>query len=167
MKNLDKKHGLKSVGLVFLLALGMICISGYSAEAQDITEIGSYIQANGISPSDRFMDLRYGSGGIIEFQDGSVILPKSPSPSNAILKSSDLAHLPIEPGKYPTVEFIQINMEAGRTFSLSYDNLVSFPGLKYLLVVSPDGLTEAQYSQMFSGFADSGVVILYQISRPG
>lgn len=151
---------------LFLLFM-LVGFSAYQAEAQEIWEIGAYVESKGFVASDPFMDLRYGSGGIIEFSEGVMVFPKGPSPANVMLKSSDLSALPADPGLYGSVQFMQINLVVGSSFSLDYGRLASFPGLRYILVMSPGTLTEGQVSAMFSGFAEAGIVILYQISRPG
>lgn len=166
MKDQGKVFGTGMRPILFLL-LGLFVFLAGESRAQEVTDIEVYVESRGLSSSDPFLDLRYGSGGIIELAEGSVILPKVGAPTNVMLKSSEVDQLPAEPGLYGSVQFMQINLAAGSSFSLDYGQLASFPGLRYVLVVSPVALSSSQLSQMFSGFAESGITLFYQISRPG
>lgn len=145
----------------------LVYFSVQEVSAQTVVEINSYIETNAIQPSDPFMDLRYGNGGIIEITGGKPVFPKSANAKNLIVNSSELKWLPSDPGKFGGVQFMQINLVAGQTLSLNYDQVASFPALRFILIVSPDQPSEAQFSRMLTGFEDSGITLLYQISRPG
>lgn len=167
MKDQDTKNQKTQIGQILLLFLMLLGFSVHQSEAQEISEVKAYVKANGIQATDPFMDLLYGSDGIIEIDGDRIILPKNPRPKNAVIKSSNLKHLPSQEGQFGAVQFLQINMAEGERFSLTPDQLVGFPGLRYMLIISGTPLNEVQISQMLPGFADSGLVILYQISRPG
>ena len=152
---------------ILFLLLGMCIFLAGEARGQEIREIGEYVKSSGFQSSDPFMDLRYGSGGIMEISGGGTVMPRNGAPRNLLIDSSDLGSLPTAGGQYGTVQFMQLNIGEGGSFSLNYMQLAAFPGLQYLLLVSASPLTAAGISQMLTGFEESGIVILYQISRPG
>lgn len=158
----QKKHRFSVFTILILCSF-----SFFNAEAQQVRELNTYLDSENLSSSDPFMDLLYGSGGIVEVKDGSLVLPRNPSPKNILLNSLGLSALSREEAVFGGIEFMQINLEEGGSFSLNYSSLAAFDSLKYIFVTSSSALTSDQVSQMLTGFAQSDILIFYQISRPG
>ncbi|OOG68074.1 hypothetical protein [Algoriphagus sp. A40] len=168
MEYLNKFLRLKHHLVLMLAILFLSSFASFDAEAQRIIELKSYLESQKFSSSDPFMDLLYGSNGIIEIRDGQLILPKAPSPKNIILSGSAVSILTEETPEFASVEFIQIKLGDGvSSFSLDFGVLPSLSALKYILVTSTEPISASQISQMLTGFEQTEILIFYQISRPG
>jgi len=151
--------------MLLVISFGLF---GFRAEAQQIQEVYSYMDQNEIKASDHFSDLLYASLGRIEIEDGVIPANVSGLPKTLFIKMSDIGLLKSALQKYPSVEFVQIDISSDQNGKINLVDLDSSSQVKYILFFSTESIIPSSLSNSFEGtITDLPIVLLYQISRPG
>jgi len=153
----------------FLLLFLLSCVFlGFSAKAQQIHELSSYIEKNGIVASDHFSDLLYASVGSVDISEEEMMVKSDDHPKSLFIKMSDINLLEEALQEYPSVEFVQVNASDSQRGKVNLTSLSSDSKVKYILFFSTEPVNPTSLLNSVEGLsAESTIVILYQISRPG
>jgi hypothetical protein len=143
-------------------------ILGFSANAQQSHELSSYIEKNSIVASEHFGDLLYGSVGSVDISEGPMMVKSDDQPKSFFIKMSDINLLEGALQEYPSVEFVQVNVSDCQRGKVNLTSLSSDSKVKYILFFSTEPVNLTSLLNSVEGLsADSTIVNLYQISRPG
>lgn len=150
-----------------LLLLISFWFFGFQAEAQQIQEVYSYIDQNGIKASDHFSDLLYGGVGNVGLINGAPVATTEQAKS-LYIKMSDISLLEGILQKYKDVEFVQVDVSSSQSGKIDVVNLVANSKVKYILFLSTETISPSSLVNSIEGLSEgSPIVLLYQISRPG
>lgn len=151
---------------VFSMQMGI----SHEAKSQGVLQLDQFLNSADGDMKNVYRDLFFGNQPTIYLSEGgSIEYPESEYAQMVRATPSNMAQLTAENEQFRTVKVLQIKIEEDsqiNTVRLRGDQLGSFKNLLVILVISEVPMSASQVSAMFSGFEDSTVTILYQVSLP-
>ncbi|MCH7410341.1 hypothetical protein MM239_13115 [Belliella sp. DSM 111904] len=168
---LNYRVGKCSQGLVKSLFFMMMLtvITSEEVFAQQVYGLQEYFAEEEIGQGDRLYEFVYGATPTIVIQGGEVSYPEEGKPQRVFVDASDFGRLSDTDSAYRTVKLIQVHITDKAQFSstkFQKELLTSFSNLEYVYIISDVDISQQDVKSMSAGFADTDMIIFYQVSKP-